>query len=269
LEKNGYVVCSASNGDEALEKVESEKPNLILLDVVMPGKTGLEVCKILKSQPKTRSIPAVMFTALEREIDKEYARQAGADGFLGKPFTMDDLASAVHKFLAAAKTDKFSRALGLDHPRLIGRKILMEFDPIAPCERYARDLVVEAQANGEAVIVVAPESGVVHQALRDEVNIKFVSPTERYLATVLQAHAEKPFTLIYDSLTELILSQGMQFTYGFTRNTLESLVKHKRSTALFLLNPDAHKPEDVSSIRSLFSNIVACGKDGLTKVRLT
>ena len=235
----------------------------------MPGKTGLEVCKILKSQQKTRSIPVLMFTALGREIDKEYARQAEADGFLGKPFTMDDLLFEVHEFLAAARTDKFSRALGLDHSRFMGRKILVEFDPESPCERYARDLVVEAQANEEAVIVVAPESGLVRQALQDEENIKFVSPTERYLSTVLQAHAEKPFTLIYDSLTELILSQGMKFTYGFTRNTLESLVKCKRSTALFLLNPDAHKPEYVSSIRSLFSNIVTCGKDGLTKVRLT
>jgi len=67
----------------------------------MPGKTGLEVCKILKAQPKTRSIPVLMFTALGREIDKEYARQAGADSFLGKPFTMDDLTSEVQKFLGA------------------------------------------------------------------------------------------------------------------------------------------------------------------------
>ena len=101
LEKNGCVMCSASNGDEALEKVESEKPDLILLDVIMPGKTGLEICKILKSQQKTRSIPVVMFTVLGREIDKEYARQAGADGFLGKPFNMDDLISEVKKSLGA------------------------------------------------------------------------------------------------------------------------------------------------------------------------
>ncbi len=64
LERKGYLVTTASNGDEALQKVDSEMPDFVFLDVVMPGKSGLEVCKIIKTQTKTKFISVTMFTAL-------------------------------------------------------------------------------------------------------------------------------------------------------------------------------------------------------------
>ena len=92
LEGIGYQAVSASDGDEALQKMNSEMPDLILLDLVMPGKSGLEVCRILKTQPMTKLIPVIMFTALGREIDKKLVKDAGADGHLIKPFQEDELA---------------------------------------------------------------------------------------------------------------------------------------------------------------------------------
>ena len=91
LERKGYHVVSAFTGDEAIQKAESEMPDFIYLDMVMPGKSGLEVCKILKAQSKTKKIPLVMFTALGRDVDKKLSKEAGADGHFLKPFTAEDL----------------------------------------------------------------------------------------------------------------------------------------------------------------------------------
>jgi CheY-like chemotaxis protein len=103
LEKNNYQVTVAANGVEALEKAESELPDLILLDVIMPAKSGWEVCKILKSKDETKHIPIVIFTVLSVMVgDKasmKYAEEAGADGYLPKPFNTSELLAQVKKYL--------------------------------------------------------------------------------------------------------------------------------------------------------------------------
>ena len=104
LEKGGYQVIEAEDGDEALEKAYSEKPDLIILDVVMPGKTGTEVCRILKDDPQTSSIPILMYTVLGREADSRISEEAGADGHLIKPFTPEDLVNIVKKHLDLARS---------------------------------------------------------------------------------------------------------------------------------------------------------------------
>jgi DNA-binding response OmpR family regulator len=107
LEKNGYQVSVATNGVEALRKAESELPDLILLDVVMPAKSGWEVCRILKSQEKTKHIPVVMCTVLSILLgDKasvKYAEEAGADGYLAKPFDADELLAVTKRHLEQRK----------------------------------------------------------------------------------------------------------------------------------------------------------------------
>jgi len=104
LERGGYQVIEAKDGDEALEKVHSEWPDLIILDVVMPGKTGTEVCRILKDDPQTSSIPILMYTVLGREADSKISEEAGADGHLIKPFTPEELVAIVKKHLELARS---------------------------------------------------------------------------------------------------------------------------------------------------------------------
>jgi DNA-binding response OmpR family regulator len=106
LENAGFTVILASSGEEALQKADSEAPNLILMDVVMPGKSGFEICKILKSQQKTKAIPVVIFTVLGREADFRMSIEAGADMFLSKPMRsqdLDNLVDAVKKLLQKVK----------------------------------------------------------------------------------------------------------------------------------------------------------------------
>ena len=105
LEGEGYEVISASNGDETLQKVDGEMPDLILLDMMMPGKSGLEVCKILKSSAKTRQITVLLFTASGLKVE-DLVVQAGADGFFRKPFAPEDLVAEVKKRLDQARAKK-------------------------------------------------------------------------------------------------------------------------------------------------------------------
>jgi CheY-like chemotaxis protein len=95
----GYDVTTAADGEEALHCVEVSPPDLILLDVMMPGMDGLEACRRLKSDPGTRSIPVLMFTALSREEDIEEGRIAGADRFINKPFSLIGLEAVIKGFL--------------------------------------------------------------------------------------------------------------------------------------------------------------------------
>ena len=103
LEKNGYQVSLAANGVEALRKAENELPDLIFLDVVMPAKSGWEVCKILKDQEKTKHIPIVMFSVLPVAIgdasSRKYAEEAGSNDSLPKPFNVNELLTKVKKYV--------------------------------------------------------------------------------------------------------------------------------------------------------------------------
>jgi class 3 adenylate cyclase len=99
LSVQGYEVSTAYDGFEALEKVLTDDPDLILLDVMMPGMNGYEVCQKLKQQEWTRSIPIVLLTALDQIEDKVRGLDAGADDFLTKPFNKVELLARVRSLL--------------------------------------------------------------------------------------------------------------------------------------------------------------------------
>ena len=94
-----YTVASASNGVEALQKVAEEKPDLILLDVMMPEMDGFETCRRLKANPVTAHIPVVMITALTDVADRVQGLAAGADDFLSKPINNLALMSRIRSLL--------------------------------------------------------------------------------------------------------------------------------------------------------------------------
>src|SRR5262245_37046771 len=86
LERAGYRVVMASDGREAMEKVASERPDLIVLDVMMPYMDGFEVLRTLKRNPATRDIPVIMLTAKAQDADIFEGLKSGADCYLTKPF---------------------------------------------------------------------------------------------------------------------------------------------------------------------------------------
>ena len=100
LEKDGFQVITASDGVEGEIMAKLEKPDLILLDIVMPEKNGLEVCQTLKSRSDTKHIPIIIFSASGSRERRDVAIEAGADDFLQKPFTMMGLTELVKKHLS-------------------------------------------------------------------------------------------------------------------------------------------------------------------------
>ncbi|PIQ85790.1 MAG: DNA-binding response regulator [Candidatus Omnitrophica bacterium CG11_big_fil_rev_8_21_14_0_20_45_26] len=91
LEEAGFTPLVATKGDEGLEMARQKKIDMILLDLMLPGIGGLEICKILRSDPKTRHIPIIMLTARGAESDRVIGLELGADDYIAKPFSPREL----------------------------------------------------------------------------------------------------------------------------------------------------------------------------------
>jgi two-component system cell cycle response regulator len=112
LESAGYVVITAFSGKEALARIASDKPDIILLDIMMPEMSGYEVCRRLKADPETKHTPVVMVTALHELEDVEKAVEVGADDFLMKPIHKHELFSRVKSMLRVKSLeDELGRTL--------------------------------------------------------------------------------------------------------------------------------------------------------------
>jgi two-component system alkaline phosphatase synthesis response regulator PhoP/two-component system response regulator VicR len=105
LERQGYQVVTAFDGKEGLEKVRSEKPNLLVLDVMMPYMDGFEVLKNLRREPDTEDLPVIMLTAKAQDKDVFEGYHYGADMYLTKPFNPMELVTFVKRILGG-KDDK-------------------------------------------------------------------------------------------------------------------------------------------------------------------
>lgn len=91
MKRQGFYSVCAESGEEALELCNSEKPDLVLLDVMLPGIDGVETCRRLKENPETRSIPVIMLSAKSQGQDKIEGLQGGADDYVTKPFSLEEL----------------------------------------------------------------------------------------------------------------------------------------------------------------------------------
>jgi two-component system phosphate regulon response regulator PhoB len=147
LEAEGYGVSRAEDGDEALVLVQEAQPDLIILDWMLPGVSGIEVCRRLKANSGTRSIPVIMLTARGEEADRVRGLETGADDYVVKPYSINELMARVRTQLRRVR------------PSAVGQRL--EFD----------NIVLDAET---------------HRVTRGDVQIK-LGPTEfRLLATFLE-----------------------------------------------------------------------------------
>jgi len=186
--------------------------------------------------------------------------------------------------------NSFSGSIGLDHGRLIGRKILLEYDPVSNYERIVDSLAKESMANVESILVFTQSTSPIRKHLAGQPAIKFFltsfststpktsSENEMLLpakntpliletlSKVLETYPNVNVCFVFDILSELLMSIGLEKTFIFLRHALDMLSSEKL-TCLFLLNSSAHEPQVVSQLKSLFSNQLTYDKNGLEIVR--
>jgi two-component system alkaline phosphatase synthesis response regulator PhoP len=201
LEKEGCVVLKAYKGEEALQVAESQKPDLVILDLMLPGIQGMEVCKLIRTNPEISTLPIIMVTAKGDEVDKIVGLEMGADDYITKPFSVRELIARVRavmrRFQASAwqeqkKTFEF-QGLYIDFNSHVvtidGRKIdlsLTEFKILTflshhPGRVYTRDQILD-YAWGDAAFV-EPRTVDVHvRRLRARIEKDASAP--RYIQTV-------------------------------------------------------------------------------------
>ena len=163
LEKEGFATIKAYDGESALELVKAKKPDLIVLDLMLPGIRGLEVCKFIRKNPDTETLPIIMLTAKGDQVDKILGLEMGADDYIAKPFNVRELIARVRAVLRRAeespdsdKREQFAyKELEIDYSSyevtIDGKKIdlgpkelkLLQFLTRHPGRVYTRDQLLD------------------------------------------------------------------------------------------------------------------------------
>ena len=102
LKVSGYKTIKATDGEKGVELAKAKKPDLILMDIMMPKMDGYTACREIKLDKATRVIPVVMVTSLDYPLNKELGKDVGADGYITKPFGRQELLDVIHRFLPAS-----------------------------------------------------------------------------------------------------------------------------------------------------------------------
>jgi two-component system alkaline phosphatase synthesis response regulator PhoP len=201
LEKEGYETLKALDGEKALQLVRTKTPDLVVLDLMLPGIQGLEVCKRIRKDPETASIPIIMLTAKGAEIDKIVGLEVGADDYITKPFSVKELLARIKAVLrrsearrAAGQAEVFEfKGLHIDFKSyevtVDGKRVdlsptefrLLKFLSRNPGRVYSREQILDRVWGDEAF--VEPRTVDVHiRRLRSRIEHDESSPD--YIVTV-------------------------------------------------------------------------------------
>lgn len=112
LGKEGYNIVSADNGEDAVARAQEEHPALIILDIMLPGMDGMEVCRTLKQADETRALPIIMLSARSQETDKVVGLELGADDYVTKPFSPRELIARIRAVLRRGRDSLHIGAAG-------------------------------------------------------------------------------------------------------------------------------------------------------------
>ena len=111
LEKEGYEVDTAARGDEADTKLKESTPDLVVLDWMLPGLSGIELCRRLRARPETQQLPIIMLTARGEEVERVRGLSVGADDYVVKPFSVPELMARVRALLRRSRPERIAERL--------------------------------------------------------------------------------------------------------------------------------------------------------------
>jgi Response regulators consisting of a CheY-like receiver domain and a winged-helix DNA-binding domain len=158
LVKEGYEVITAGNGDEAIQKARLSQPHLIILDIMMPRKNGVEVCEILRSQQAFKDTVIVFLTALNDEVSHIKGLETGADDYISKPVSPKILVSRINAIFRRINKEPEEKAIRIDN---------LEIDPMKFEARVDEKTVILAKKEFELLYLLASKPGRVF--LRNEI----------------------------------------------------------------------------------------------------
>jgi two-component system phosphate regulon response regulator PhoB len=118
LEAEGYAVDSVARGDEAETRLRESPPDLVMLDWMLPGLSGIELCRRLRARPETKALPIIMLTARGEETERVRGLATGADDYIVKPFSVPELLARVRALLRRAKPERMAEVLTLGELQL-------------------------------------------------------------------------------------------------------------------------------------------------------
>jgi two-component system alkaline phosphatase synthesis response regulator PhoP len=133
LELHGYEVLTAKDGDQAIRLAKEEHPDLIILDIMMPKKSGIEVCKILRSQPEFKDTLIVFLTALNDELSHVKGLELGADDFISKPISPKIMASKVNAFFRRIQKPESVKSIEIGDLKIVPEEYMVYYkeEPIS------------------------------------------------------------------------------------------------------------------------------------------
>jgi two-component system alkaline phosphatase synthesis response regulator PhoP len=158
LTKEGYEIVTATNGDDAIQKAKLSQPDLIILDIMMPRKNGVEVCEILRAQPAFKDTVIVFLTALSDESSHVKGLETGADDYISKPVSPKILVSRIHAMFRRINKEPEEKVIKIDN---------LEIDPVKFEAKVDNKGVVLAKKEFELLYLLASKPGRVF--LRNEI----------------------------------------------------------------------------------------------------
>ena len=224
LAVKGYAVTTAASGDEALRKVESERPDLVLLDVVMPGMSGYEVCRAIRRNPATGILPVIMVTALDPAAERIKGLDAGADDFLTKPINQPELLARVRSLLRIKSlydTVQEQSAKLAEWNTTLEKRVneqLSQLESLSQLKRFFSPQLAEAILTGGAGDPLAShrrEVAVVFLDLRGFTAFAEISEPEEVMRVLREYHAEMgKLILAHEGTLERFTGDGLMIFFN-------------------------------------------------------
>jgi DNA-binding response OmpR family regulator len=224
LTVKGYEVASAESGHEALARIDADCPDLVLLDIMMPGMNGYEVCQRIRQNPATEILPVVMVTALDPSQERTKGIEAGADDFLGKPVNQQELLARVRSLLRVKEyydTTQDQKAELAEWNKKLESRVeeqLAQLEKMGDLKRFLSPHLAEMVLAGEAVDPLKPHRSavtVVYLDLRGFTTFSQVSEPEEIMTVLNEYHAEMGALIQkFDGTIDHFVSDGIMVIFN-------------------------------------------------------
>jgi adenylate cyclase len=217
LGAKGYDVVTAASGKEALAKVDSDRPDIVLLDVMMPGMTGYEVCRTLRDNPATVMLPVVMVTALDPSQERVKGIEAGADDFLTKPINQPELLARVRSLLRVKALHDELAELNRTLEQRVAAQVA-QLESLGRLKRFFSPQLAEAILTGGAEDPLKShrrEITVVFVDLRGFTAFAETAEPEEVMAVLREYHAQMgQLVLSHEGTLERFTGDGMMIFFN-------------------------------------------------------